>query len=161
MGSGKSTVGKILAKKLGMKFIDIDEEIEKKENMSIKDIFSKKGENYFRECEKREIEEFTKKKGYIVSTGGGLGANIDNMKKMKNAGIVVWLKVSLDEVLRRCGNDKNRPVLQKPYEELEKLYTERKKVYSMADIHIDTENKSPEEIASKIQENIYGNIHRN
>lgn len=160
MGSGKSTVGKILAENTDKKFVDIDELIEKKEKMQIKDIFRLKGEKYFRELEKKEIEAFLNKEGFVVSTGGGLGANIENMKKMKSSGVVVWLNVSLDEVLRRCGNDQNRPILQKPYEELKDLYEERKKVYSKADIHINTEGKSPEEIATEIQEKIYGNIHR-
>ncbi len=160
MGSGKSTVGKILSKKTGMNFVDIDELIEKKEKMHIKDIFSKKGEAYFRDCEKREIEEFLGKKGFVVSTGGGLGANIENMKKMKKAGVVVWLDVSLDEVLKRCKIDNKRPLLQKPYEELKEMYNQRKKVYSMADIHINTEGKSPEDIAFEILERINGDIHR-
>jgi len=154
MGSGKSTIGRLLAEKLNMKFIDIDKEIEKKEGKSIKDIFKEKGESYFRELEKKEIELFSEKSGYVVSTGGGLGANKDNMEKMKKNGIVIWLDVSLEEVLKRCGNDKNRPLLQLPFEELKKLYEERKKIYSLADIHIDVNSKTPQEILKEIYENL-------
>jgi len=154
MGSGKSTIGRLLAEKLNMKFIDIDKEIEKKEGKSIKDIFKEKGESYFRELERKEIELFSEKSGYVVSTGGGLGANKDNMEKMKKNGIVIWLDVSLEEVLKRCGNDKNRPLLQLPFEELKKLYEERKKIYSLADIHINVNSKIPQEILKEIYENL-------
>jgi shikimate kinase len=72
MGSGKSTVGKILAEKLNMNFIDIDKLIEEKEEMKIKDIFEQKGESYFRELERKQIEAIVNQKGLVVSTGGGL-----------------------------------------------------------------------------------------
>ncbi len=150
MGSGKSTVGHILAKKLNMRFIDVDEEIEKKEGMKISEIFKEKGEPYFRELEKKEINELTKKEGLVVSTGGGLGADIENMKKMKETGTVVWLDVPLKIILKRCENDQNRPLLQQSIENLKKLYEDRKKVYSMANIHINVENQTPEEIVSEI-----------
>ncbi len=160
MGSGKSTVGKILSEKTGLAFVDIDEEIEKKEGKKIKEIFKEKGEKYFRELEKKEIETFLKKRGFVVSTGGGLGANPGNMKRMKESGIVVWLDVSLDEVLRRCKNDTDRPLLKQPFEDLKKLYENRKKIYSLADIHIKAENKKPEDIAEEILGKINGNLHR-
>ncbi|NPA54111.1 MAG: shikimate kinase [Aquificae bacterium] len=160
MGSGKSTVGKILSEKTGLKFIDIDEEIEKKQGKKIKDIFKEKGEKFFRNLEKEEIKNLAQKEGFIVSTGGGLGANPENMKIMKKNGIVVWIDVSLDEILRRCGNDMERPLLNQPYESLKNLYEERKKVYSQAHIHIQGENKVPEKIAEEILEKINGNFHR-
>ena len=151
MGSGKSTVGKIIAYKTGYKFVDIDKLIEERENKTIPQIFKEYGESYFRQLEKHIIQEFTEKSGYIVSTGGGLGADIENMKKMKKSGTVVWLDVSLDEILKRTEKDSTeRPLLKNPREKIEKLYKDRKKVYSMADIHIKAENKSPEEIAQEI-----------
>ncbi len=150
MGSGKSTVGRILAKKLDRKFVDIDTEIEKEQNKKIKDIFADKGEAYFRQLEKEKIEEFTKKKGCIVSTGGGLGADKNNMELMKKTGKVVWLDVDLEEILKRCSNDKNRPLLNQPIEDLKKLYNQRKEVYSLAHIHINTSNQLPEQIAEKV-----------
>ena len=160
MGSGKSTVGKILSKKTGLKFVDIDSEIEKKEGKTIKEIFEERGESYFRNLEKEKIKKFSKKRGFIVSTGGGLGADKENMNLMKKNGVVIWLDLSLEEVLRRCGNDKNRPLLRQPLENLKRLFEERKNVYSMADIHIKTEGKEPEKIAEEILEQINGDIHR-
>jgi len=152
MGSGKSTVGKLLAEKLNLKFIDIDEEIEKQENKKIPQIFKENGEMYFRNLEKEKIKEFQNKKGYVVSTGGGLGADKENMEFMKKNGIVIWLDVSLDEVLNRCKNDPNRPLLNKPLDDLKKLYEKRKNVYSMAHTHIKTDEKNPKEITEEIIE---------
>ncbi len=160
MGSGKSTVGKILARKLGMEFIDIDEEIEKEEGMRIKDIFREKGEKYFRQLERKKIEGFLDKKGYVISTGGGLGADLLNMEKMKKAGIVIWLDTSLEEVLKRCKNDTNRPLLNQPLETLKELYEGRKKIYSLAHLHIKTDGKLPEEIAEDILERLDGDFYR-
>jgi shikimate kinase len=150
MGSGKSTVGKLLAEKLNIKFIDVDTEIEKKEGKKISEIFREKGEKYFRELEKKEIENLTKKTDLVVSTGGGLGANLENMKKMKKTGTVIWLDVPLNLLLERCGNDQNRPLLQQPFEKLKKLYEDRKKVYSMADVHIKINTQTPQEIVKEI-----------
>lgn len=161
MGSGKSTVGKILSEKTGLKFVDIDSEIEKKEGKTIKEIFEEKGEKYFRDLEKEEIRKYSKKKGFVVSTGGGLGADSENMDIMRKNGVVIWLDVSLKEVLRRCGKDMNRPLLKQPVENLRKLFEERKHVYSMADIHVKAEGKEPEKIAEEILEKINGDIHRN
>ncbi len=150
MGSGKSTVGHILAEKLDMEFIDVDTEIEKKENKKISEIFKEKGEPYFRELEKKEIDLITRKKGIVVSTGGGLGADIENMKKMKETGTVIWLDVPIDIILKRCEKDINRPLLQQPFKDLKKLFEDRKKVYSMSDTHIKIENQTPEEIVQEI-----------
>ena len=150
MGSGKSTVGKILAYKLGLKFVDIDSQIEKNTGLTIPEIFEKYGEKHFRDLEKKEIEKFTQKDGFVVSTGGGLGANPENMGKLKKSGKVVWLDVSLNEILKRCENDSNRPLLNQPLENIQKLYEYRKKVYKQAHIHIKAEGKTPEDIADEI-----------
>ena len=91
MGSGKSTVGKILAEKLNMNFVDTDKLIEEKEGMKIKDIFEQKGESYFRELERKQIEAVVKQEGLVVSTGGGLGANLDNMNLMKKTEMLCGL----------------------------------------------------------------------
>ncbi len=79
-----------------------------------------------------------------------MGANKDNMELMKKTGKVVWLDVDLKEILKRCSNDKNRPLLLQPLEDLKQLYEKRKEVYSLAHIHINTSNKLPEQIAEEI-----------
>ena len=150
MGSGKSTVGKILAEKLNMKFVDIDKLIEEKEGMKIKDIFEQKGESYFRELERKQIEAIVNQEGLVVSTGGGLGANLDNMNLMKKNGDVVWLDVSLNTVLDRLKNDQDRPLLKQPTEKIKQLFEERKNVYRLANIRINADKKTPSQIVEEI-----------
>ncbi|WP_456401362.1 shikimate kinase [Persephonella sp.] len=150
MGSGKSTVGKIIAKKIDFKFVDVDEEIQNMEKMPVSQIFKDKGEDYFRELEKKMIDIFIKKDKYVVSTGGGLGANYENMKKMKSNGVVIWLDVPFETAVERVSGDKNRPLLNLNFDDLKKLYIERKNVYSLADLKIETDGKSPEDVADEI-----------
>ncbi|ACD66168.1 MAG TPA: shikimate kinase [Sulfurihydrogenibium sp.] len=150
MGSGKSTVGKILAEKLNMKFVDIDKLIEEKEGMKIKDIFEQKGESYFRELERKQIEAIVNQEGLVVSTGGGLGANLNNMNLMKKNGDVVWLDVSLNTVLDRLKNDQDRPLLKQPIEKIKQLFEERKNVYRLANIRINADKKTPSQIVEEI-----------
>ncbi len=150
MGSGKSTVGKILAEKLNMNFVDIDKLIEEKEGMKIKDIFEQKGESYFRELERKQIKAVVKQEGLVVSTGGGLGANLDNMNFMKKNGDVVWLDVSLNIVLNRLKNDQDRPLLKQPTEKIKQLFEERKNVYRLANIRINADKKTPSQIVEEI-----------
>ena len=98
MGSGKTTVGKILANKINFKFIDSDDLIEKQEDKSINDIFLLKGENYFRELEKNLISKF-KYKSFVLATGGGLPVFNDNFDKLINIGTIVYLKTSFKELV--------------------------------------------------------------
>ncbi len=151
MCSGKSTVGKLLAKELGKEFIDIDKLIEKQTGKKITQIFKEKGESYFRKLEKEKIKEISDKKGLVVSTGGGLGADLENMNLMKKTGTVIWLKVSIDTVLKRCGTDRSRPMLSLPDEKLKQLFREREDVYKLADITIETEGKTPEQVFNEIK----------
>lgn len=148
MCSGKTTVGELLAKGLGWDFIDVDKEIEKNEGMSIPEIFEKKGEPYFRELELRTLMELSRRDRVVVSTGGGLGANPEAMKLMKEKGMVVWLKVSFEDFLKRCGKDEGRPLLKLGEEKLRELLEERNRVYSQA--HIEVEGGDPSDIAGRI-----------
>jgi len=150
MGSGKSTVGKILAERLNMNFVDIDKLIEEKEGMKIKDIFEQKGESYFRELERKQIEAIVNQERLVVSTGGGLGANLDNMNLMKKNGDVVWLDVSLNTALDRLKNDQDRPLLKQPKEKIKQLFEERKNVYRLANIRINADKKTPSQIVEEI-----------
>ena len=148
MCSGKTTVGELLAKRLGWRFVDIDKEIEKREGMSIPDIFERKGEAYFREIELRTLRELSERERVVISTGGGLGANPEAMKLMKERGVVVWLKVSFEDFMKRCGNDEGRPLLKLGEKKLRRLLEERNRIYSEA--HIKVEGKNPSEIVGRI-----------
>ena len=152
MGSGKTTVGRILSKKLRYPFVDLDNEIEFREGLTISQIFSLKGEKYFRNLEMEVLEDVVENlPKFVMATGGGLGANPQAMEYMKKNGIVVWLDVDFDTFLRRTQRDPNRPLLKKPLEELKDLFEKRKEVYSKAHIRVKSQ-KSPEDTANKILE---------
>lgn len=136
MCSGKSTVGKLLADKLGYTFWDIDQVIEEREGKSIEEIFKSKGEEYFRSLERKVLEEFLEKERIVVSTGGGLGANSTAMEKMKSAGLVVWLDLDFETFLQRCANQEGRPLLKRGVDYLRVLMEEREKVYRLAHIRL-------------------------
>ncbi len=154
MGSGKTTVGKLLAEKLGWKFVDIDELIERKEGMNIRDIFKYKGEPYFRKLEKETLEEvLNKEENVIVATGGGLGADPEALELMKENGFVIWLDVDFEEFKRRCSKDGNRPLLRLGEEELKDLFDKRNLVYRQAHLRIEA-SESYGNILESIMENL-------
>lgn len=155
MGSGKSTVGKVLAEELNYEFVDTDEEIEKETGMKIKDIFKEYGEEYFRDLERKKILELSKKRNLVISTGGGLPAKEENLNVMKNSGIVIWLKIDFDTFLNRVGNDENRPLLKEDINKLKERFNNRKKYYSQADIVvINDDTKTVDETVREILEKI-------
>jgi len=96
------------------------------------------------------IERFLGSKNLVVSTGGGLGADSENMRKMKENGTVIWLDTPLETVFERCKGDDERPLLKKNRKEIKELFEKRKKIYAQADIRISTEGKSPYQIVNEI-----------
>jgi len=158
MGSGKSTVGKLLSKKLNMKFADVDSIIEEKLSLSIAEIFETKGEGFFRKVEEKESIKLVKENGIIIALGGGAFLNEvirDNIKKLCFS---VWLDLNSDELFKRIKFNEKRPLLnsKKNKEDLKKLYEERKKFYSLADYKIDCNSKNKGEIVQEIKK-IYEN----
>ncbi|HIP86632.1 MAG TPA: shikimate kinase [Aquifex sp.] len=150
MGSGKTTVGRHLAKKLKTPFVDIDGEIETREGLTIPQIFSLKGENYFRTLEMEVLKDVTRSlPTFVIATGGGLGANQTAMEFMKQNGTVIWLDIDFETFKRRTAKDPNRPLLRKSEEALKKLFEERKKIYSQAHLRIESQ-KSVEQTVQKI-----------
>ena len=134
MGVGKSTVGKMLAKKLGYSFVDIDKLIEKKEGCSINLIFKKKGEDYFRKLENDISLYELKKNNSVISLGGGAFLNRSIRMISKKLSVSFWLDVNIDELIRRLEKTKKRPLLYKKNlsVEVKKIYLERKKTYIKA-----------------------------
>ncbi|MCR5231105.1 MAG: shikimate kinase [Acholeplasmatales bacterium] len=110
MGSGKSTLGTMLAKELGYKFIDMDSYIENETNMTINDIFKFYGEAWFREYEKKVLKDFFKMDNLVIATGGGIIKNKDN--KALIDGLCVYLECPLEELEKRLANDNQRPLLK-------------------------------------------------
>ena len=136
MCSGKTTVGSLLASRLNYSFIDLDKEIEKREGLSIPEIFSKKGEDYFRRLEFEILKELSKLDNVVISTGGGLGANPEALEFMKKHGKTIWIEIDFDTFWERCSKDPNRPLLKKSLQELKELFEKRKEIYKLADIRV-------------------------
>ena len=148
--SGKSTVGRLLAAQLGMKFIDLDEAIVSRAEMSIGDIFEQKGEGYFRKLERESLKEIINTHdNFVMATGGGAPCFFDNMEVMNKAGITIFLDMpvaNLHEKLSKKGTSR-RPLLKDVskdalYDELMRKYTERKKFYDQATIKIEQKLES-------------------
>ena len=152
MGVGKSTIGKKLAKKLKLKFTDTDQIIEKKEKMTIKEIFENKGENYFRKIEKKISLDEMKKNNTVIALGGGAFMNKSIRKEAKNSSISFWLDVSLESLLIRLKNVKKRPLLNQDSLEqsVNKIYSERKKIYNKSDFKIKCNSTNVDQIVNKI-----------
>ena len=159
MGVGKSTIGRLLSKKLGMPFEDLDERIEIKESLNIKQIFDIKGEQYFRKLEENEGLNLVEKKGKIIAFGGGTFINQKIREKTKKTCFSVWLDLSPEKVFRRVKKNKGRPLLTnaKSIKDVENIYLDRKKIYALADFRLDCDSESTEKIVEKII-NIYENI---
>tara|TARA_E500000331_G_C17076725_1_gene635094 strand:+ start:81 stop:566 length:486 start_codon:yes stop_codon:yes gene_type:complete len=151
MGVGKSTIGKKLAKKLKLKFIDIDQIIEKKEKSKIKEIFIKKGENYFRKIEKKISLDEMKNNNSVIALGGGAFMDSSIRKEAKNSSISFWLDLDLKSLLTRLKNVKKRPLLNQDNleESVNKIYSTRKKIYKMSDFRIKS-NSNTNQIVNKI-----------
>ena len=152
MGVGKSTLGKIVAKKQGIKFIDTDTNIEKKCLMPVAEIFKKKGEKFFRIEEEKEVLKSLKKSNCIIALGGGAFINKNVRNNVLKNSISVWLDINLKALNKRIKWNKKRPLLNKENnkEIINKLYSERKNIYKLANHKINCDELSKEEIAKKI-----------
>jgi shikimate kinase len=154
MGTGKTEVGRELARLLTMKLIDIDTEIIKSAKMSINQIFEQFGEQKFRDMETEMIEKVSCEKNVIISTGGGAVLKQENMEALKKTGRVICLMATPETILRRTSGTSERPLLQveKPLEKVNELLNFREPFYEKADLIIDTEDKTPLQIAEEIIE---------
>ena len=152
MGVGKSTIGKCLAEKLNLKFIDIDSTIEKFQQMSITQIFETKGEEYFRDIE-REYIMSTFEDNCVIALGGGAYEDEQTRRFLINS-LIIHLKTSPNIIYERIKNDKTRPLLkdQMTVEKITQIYNSRIENYEKADITIITDNKTPTEIVEAIME---------
>ena len=154
MGAGKTTIGKKLAKALEYEFIDTDEWIEKEQGRKISNIFAEDGEVVFRDMETdllRRLQNSEEK--FVLSVGGGMPVREENRALLRNLGIVIYLKTSKEEIIRRVSGDKNRPLLQDGdlEEKVTSLMNAREQIYvETAHVDVITDGKTP----SKVVENI-------
>ena len=152
MGVGKTTLGKIVAKKTGLKFIDTDTNIEENCLMKISEIFKRKGEKFFRLEENKEVLKSLKKSNSVIALGGG--AFMDKTIRdsiLKNA-VSIWLDADLKDLNKRIKWSNKRPLLNEEnnQKKINKLYDERKNIYKLANHKINCDNQSKESIAKKI-----------
>lgn len=154
MAVGKSAVGRNLARRLKRQFVDLDKVIEKTEGMKVKDIFSQKGESYFREREKQALEEVLKHEGQVIATGGGAIIDAENLGLLREKTLLVCLTASPDALLKRIGSGSKRPLLKDADRKnrIEELLQLREEKYAQAHLSIDTTDLTINQVAERIIE---------
>ena len=156
MGSGKTTVGRLLAQLLGWDFVDLDENIERRESMSIERIFEVQGEAYFRDLELRVLKDIAGKSRAVVALGGGTPTHDATWPLLRRHGIVVYLSCRAEELYRRLQHDENRPLLRRvPPEQrrlhIQQLLLQREPYYRRAGLVLDTgAYQRPKDLAEAI-----------
>ena len=157
MGSGKTTVGRILAKQLGKTFIDCDEEIQKRTGVSVTHIFDVEGEAGFRRRETAVIHELVQLDNIVLATGGGAVLGAENRTDLASNGLVVYLKGSAHDLWHRIRHDRNRPLLQTadPLARLKELYQQRDPLYrEIADLVMPSGKQSAQHLVVKLRQEL-------
>ena len=152
MGTGKSTIGKYIAARLGRKFIDTDALIEQKSGKTIAALFMERGEPYFRALEQEAIAQVCTEEGSVVATGGGALVNEENVRQLKASGTVICLTATPEIILSRVQGNRDRPLLQSdnPLEKIRTLLAARADTYAKADLTVDTSCLNVEVVVEKI-----------
>ncbi|MEE4330477.1 MAG: shikimate kinase [Wenzhouxiangella sp.] len=152
MGSGKTTVGRFLARRLGLEFRDLDQEIERRCGVEVSTIFDIEGEAGFRKREHVMLEELTRADSLLLATGGGSILRADNRALLRERGLVVWLRTRVDQQIRRLEKDQRRPLLQAPDREqrlLEMAETRDPLYAECAHLIVPSDNVSPMQMAQR------------
>ena len=165
MGSGKSTIGPILANTLGVEYLDVDRYIEQKTHKRVVEIFNSEGEQAFRAMERRTLQELTELNHCVISLGGGTIANEENCQLVLQKGILIYLKLSPDEIIQRVQHRSDRPMLKDEHgrqltpPELKnrvlELMSRREKFYARADVVITADNMRVGITVDEIMKNIH------
>lgn len=152
MGSGKTTIGKLLGEKLTLRSIDIDVIIEQNEKRTVSEIFQNEGEKYFRNIERETIKKNLTNKDLIISLGGGAFEDQLTQELLLKNSTVIYLKTSPNVILERIKNNTNRPLLknQMTVEKIQSIILQRQKNYELANITILTDNKNTDKIVEEI-----------
>ncbi len=153
MGSGKSTVGRHLAHRLGWSFFDLDSEIERGEGLAIAEIFASKGEEEFRRIEtemlRQHVRWVERGRPSVLALGGGAFVQAANRELLEDKGISIWLDCPFSVVERRAGNDPRRPLAADPVK-FRALFDSRREAYAQADLRVEIESDDPERVVEGI-----------
>jgi shikimate kinase len=150
MGSGKSTVGELLSEKLDWPFIDLDTVIEAGQGVSIREIFERSGEAFFRQLERAALSEVLKSEPAVIALGGGTFANEANVELLRDTGgTTIWLDCPMEILLERCSGMVTRPLFRDP-ESLQRLLDLRLPYYRLAEFRVSTEGRSAPEVTEQI-----------
>lgn len=153
MGAGKSTVGRMLARRLGWRFHDLDERVEARAGRTVGELFAAEGEEAFRTLEGQVGAELLEEKGAVIATGGGWPVRDDRMGRLPDGTFSVWLQVSPEEAARRAaGKPGLRPLLDvpDPTETARRMLAERRPEYARADLHLRSDGASPDDVVRSI-----------
>lgn len=150
MGTGKSTVGRRLARFLGWEFIDTDQEIESVTGFSVSEIFHRFGEKRFRSEERLLVRRLNGRGQCVIATGGGTALNPENWTQLAQNGVMIGLYAPVEIVLRRIGQRGDRPLLKGTHQDVAELWCERQEAYAKAEFTVDTTDKSVDEVVGII-----------
>ena len=152
MGTGKTSVGRVVAETLGFEFLDTDELIQSRTGRTIADIFAKEGEPAFRALERLVVQELSTHKKTVISTGGGLPTNPENLAALKSFALVVCLWASPEKIWERVRHQSHRPLLHDadPQQKIRDLLAARTPFYRQADVLVNTDQRSAREVAQQI-----------
>jgi len=150
MGSGKTTVGRMVAARLGYRFLDLDVLITENAGKSIREIFEEDGEEAFRQIESDALYSVREMNRLVIATGGGAPVRQENQEFFENLAATFYLEVSFEEFLSRTGRDHARPLLDRSKKQLEKLYKSRVPIYRGLGQRIITDSRKPQDVAAEI-----------
>ncbi|MBK7929193.1 MAG: shikimate kinase [Bryobacterales bacterium] len=155
MGSGKTTVGRLLADEMGWPFFDLDDDIEAAAGCTISELFASKGETEFRRIEhealKARVHQVTSGVPLVLALGGGAFAQADNRALLEDAGISIWLDAGMDLIRQRIADETHRPLAQDP-ERFTALYEQRREAYAKADFHIVIDSNDNDAVVRRVME---------
>ena len=152
MATGKSAVGRNLARKLHRRFVDLDALIEKVEGRKVREIFARDGEGYFRRLEKQLLSEVLSEEGQVIATGGGVVLDDENLELLRQKALLIGLTASIDVLVGRVGKNSKRPLLKGGdlRSRVEELLAERQSRYAQAHVTIDTSGLTIEQVVEKL-----------